>query len=379
MHLRNFNWIILNKFYALSMNILPISPQGTHHSDGSQNMVVIAKETEGVSFFGWCGKKCRRFSLLAAQVAIFALDIFFFAGKMTNKIPSSFTSTSLVILSGTGFIAFPYHFHFIRKLLRDAIFAFHSGNKLIILISVSKIIELASNIGLTTSSFVAAVAGQQENDKMQTSIYMSTMEYGIAILILGQLMNLIYMAMDRQLLRMLTPETINTHSNDIKRALVEEIGSSPPIEQVDLQEPLLEVSQVPLVAKQLAARIRCSMDKDTLEDFLDRLKKLYRNNIQELDPERQDMGDLQKELFGKLKENIQTQLGINLGWKLFLNICGDIAMGVEKYYTPNSLTAASINLTSDLLYTLQISVENRREARQRSHLSRIMNSMNRNN
>lgn len=287
--------------------------------------------------FSWLGEKTRRFSRLAGQGCLLGLDAVFFAGKMWSGVPAILTKTALTLLSGVGFISMPYTLDFMVKSCKDAIFGYRGGNYTVMLIAAAKVAELVSTVGLIVSSFAASVEGMRNETSIQDSLYKMMTPLGEATLALGIGLTVVYMYMNHRALKILEAGDLTDH-----RSLIDSLTG-----QSD--------------ADASAAVIRLSMDKDTLEHLLQLSKGLPQGDL-----------NAKEELVKILEKNIKTQQVINLGGQCVLFIIGDILLAVEKWYTPNSLVSASINLGMASIYTAKILVENLREVDQRHQISMVI-------
>jgi len=281
------------------------------------------------SCLNWSLEKTRRFSRLAGQGLILALDTIFLAGKITQKVPEVVTKATLVALSGVGFVSLPYTLDLVRKTIHDALFGYRADNRLVMLLATAKVIELVSNLGLLALGAVASVEGLKGNNQTQTNIYDVMIPWGEATIGLSISMMLAYMLMNYKALKELTEE----RTAELISGFQDENGN-------------------------LASLVRFSMDKDTLEHFLNKLAEI---------PEEEH-----QELVKVLIENIEVQQRINTGGQLVLVVGGYILMGVEKYYTPNSIESAGINVGVAGAYALKVLVETLQEVWQRHRISGLL-------
>lgn len=305
-----------------------------------------------VSSFTWMGQKCRRFTRLASQGLLLALDGLFFAGKVTDSIPKAITNASLILLSCIPFISMPYSIDYIRKSVKDATFGYRSDNKAVFIIAAAKAIELISTIGLATGGIAGSIEGMAGYDQAQALTYRWMTPWGIATIALSMGTTLAYMYMNHQALKLLTSEGIEQYAYPVIAAFHEESGDIPQ-----------EVNPGVIPNKFLASQIRLCMDKDTLEELLENLKKIPAED-----------SETRKRLMQIVEDNIQTQQKINLGGQLILFLVGDVLMVVQKYFTPNSLVSASISFGMGGLYTIKIGAETFKEIWQRKRITHAVSN-----
>lgn len=293
------------------------------------------------SAVAWLGQKCRRFSLMASQAMVFALDVIFLAGKASDKIPEWVTKGALTALSTVGLVALPYNVDLIRKNIQDAIFSFGADHKILLGLASAHALELTSNCGLVLTGLAAAIEGSLKNEDIQKQIYQVMTPWGIATLAIGLGITISYLAVNHFVLKKFREE-FNESADGVVAAFVD------PERQDSEPNPYL------------AAQVRFCMDKDTLAHFLEQLKEMPPGNIED-----------KRELMRVVIANIETQQKISLGGQLGLTLLGYILMAVEKYYTPNSLVSASINLSVASLYAIKQAVETLREVYQRHRISQF--------
>lgn len=287
----------------------------------------------------WIIQITRRYSRLIEQLCVIALDTLFFSGKVSSKIPQKVTQTTLLLLSGVGLLAIPFSVHYVIKSSKDFIFSCGARHRLVMVLSAAKTVEVATNLGLVVGGFSAALAGVEGAPRFQSGLYRGMVPIGEAVLALGVILLLSFMWMDRRVIRSLAPERLEeSRPHQLRIAFV---GSA---------------SDISRDVRKQAAEIRLCMDKDTLQELIDKLR--YSEGRE-------------AELFQVVRSNVITQQRMNFGGHLVLIIAGYILMAVEKYFTPNSLVSASINLGISSLYTLKVVVETAREVQQRKKISGI--------
>lgn len=295
----------------------------------------------------WLGIKCRRFTPLIQQAGILGLDAVFFAGKVSSKVSNTVTQSALTALNFMGFVSLPYVGHLILKTARDIRLGYKTENHTVVWMASLKLIELVNNLALLTFSFTAATKGMLGDEDTQNKMYVWMQPWGYAGISLSFLNYLTYLYRDTKTL------------NSIRaiRLLAEDEQSSYCVQIINtIAEIKIENSQ----QAYLAAQIRFCMDKDTLGHLLTKVKLLKGENSR-----------TKKEWVGVIQQNIETQLKVNLGPGLGLFIFGEGLLVVEKYYTPNSLVSASINLGAASAYTIKILIENLREVSQRHSINAL--------
>ncbi len=306
-------------------------------------------ESESSSFFTSVAEKCKRYSLLAGQVCILALDILFFIGKVSDNLPKAITRGSLLALSSVGLISLPYTIDFILKTKKAAEFAFEAKNYVVMGISSLRVIELISNVGLLAASFFASLVGFLGDESLQMSIYYIAAPWGYATLVLSIFLLISYLYLDYVAINELKGDQFNVKADGIVGGLIAK------------KKQWRNIPANPY----LAAHIRACMDKDTFSLFKKQLKKLDEDDVAK-----------RREIVKIAYENIVTQQQINLGGQVALNFLGYTLSGVQKYYTPNSIVSASINLVMASLYSIKLGVETVREIYQRLKIEVVATNSN---
>lgn len=283
----------------------------------------------------WAAQKCRRFSRLAAQTTLLTLDGLFFAGKVSDRVPPLVTRTTLVALNGVWLISFPYSGDLFCKVIGDGCQAQRAKTYAITLLAYLKALEIFSGMGLVLLNLSAAVLGLFDQEALQSTLYNGMIPVGEATLLLTMSLTLAYMVLNYLTLKKL---------NKAKE------GENP----LEIATEALDFSE----NGPLAAQIRACMDKDTFYQLREQVALCA--SISQ-----------RGEILEVVRKNIETQQNINLSGQLALLLLGDLLMAVEKYYTPNSLVSATINLSVSSAYTVKILWETLREVTQRGELSYI--------
>jgi hypothetical protein len=271
-------------------------------------------------------KFIRRYSSLINQVTIFALDCFFFVGKLQPDLAPTLSQGALVALSATGFISLPYNIDLIRKSAVDCHFGYRAQNYAASTLGGLRVLEVSSNLALLMINFGASVAGATGNGAIQTQIYQSVTAWGIAAIVLGTMLNLSFLFVVKKTQKIL--------------------------EETD-PESLFQAFTPEGECRYQAAMVRLSMDKDTLGVLMSKAKDAC------------DHQSLQKLVHANLKTEFKSH------WiaKLTLGLVGDALMAVEKYYTPNSLVTASINLGTGTVFTGITLIRYTNEYKQRQRIA----------
>lgn len=265
----------------------------------------------------------RRYSGMVSQALLLGLDTTFFVSKVAYE--STVSKESLVALSALGFIGLPYTVDLIRKTACDAHFGYKASNRIVAILAALRVIELMSNLGLMFCNFAAAVEGVQNEDEAQANIYKSITSFGEAIIVLGMGLNLAFMYVNYRTNKVLTK-------------------TDPQLVLEALESPNIEIYN--------AASLRFCMDKDTLGVLLTKIKvKEYEG------------------LMNIVLANLKTEQKVHLAAKFGFSLLGDGMMAVEKYYTPNSVVSASLNLTAAVAFTVVSLIRYRLEYRQRSKIN----------
>lgn len=291
-------------------------------------------------WFSWANVKVRRFSQCLGQAFLYATNVAFFAGHVSNKVPKSVTKTSLLILSGIGFVPLPFTTHLLIKTGKDSLFAIKNKNLLVLFLSALRIMETVSNLALMSTSFAASILGMQGKEKQQADLYQNMIVWGETTIGVSIFLTVADMGVDFLVLRMLKKD--------------------PPQPGIHYTVDALGGCVVEAPTGYIASMIRFSMDKDTLDKLLNTIKT-------ELNEEKRI------ELFNTVRSNIQLQQNVDLGGNLFITILNYVLMAIERKYTPNSLVSASLTLGTSTVASLRIAVETIREVKQRNRMEKIIN------
>lgn len=285
----------------------------------------------------WIGQKTRRFSRLTSQVCILALDLVFAVGKLVSSTPATVTQSALTLLSYIGVVSLPYNLHLLVKTSCDIKKAYQWNHRWVLIVSLSKNITLISNIALTLIGCAASTVGLLGNYHLQTRIYNATIIWGMTSVALGTVNTLVSMLMNRHLLGYLSTAT-HEQKSPILEALTGALPSN--------------------FAPKEAAEVRFCMDKDTLEKVI-------------LESSSTDLNSSQKaHILSIIQDNIHVQQRLNMGPQLALTLAGDGLLMIEKWYTPNSIESAFINLSVASVYTAFTLMETSREVIQRNRLQK---------
>lgn len=292
----------------------------------------------------------RRYSRVAGQTLIVGVNAVFFAGKLTPQaVPSFVTRTALLSLNGISLVFIPYTADLFLKVMSDAYQGKKMGAYGVALLTSFKALELFSSLGLIVAGFIAAAAGWAQRNEIQKDIYKGMVPIGELALILGIILNIAYIFLNRATLKKM------------------EVLLKPQSEEIEMesltlsQSPLQEFYAQGLLNSPFGCQIKACMDKDTFYQLYAQMEALSLDDLLAL-----------KEVLEVIKKNIETQQ-INFGGQLALILLAEPLMALEKY-KPNSLLSASINLTVSSAYLLKYLIETLREIWQRQRLTDIIRS-----
>lgn len=273
---------------------------------------VRKKSSEAIA---WIGDKSRRYSHLVSQTITLALDIIFFVGKLSNRVPRVVTNGAFTCLNFMSVIALPYIVDLIKKSAIDVSLCYRSRNDVICALTALRTAKLMSDAGLILAGFAAAVVGMKGNEKGQQAIYKVTNPWGKITMAVSIALTVYYLFLSRSVL------------NKLRETSAEAIITA--FEDIENPDSLMVQSHV-------------CMDKDALADFFTRLK---------------NDSNCKEELKELLVKSIEKYHRIKLGGDIFLKVLGYIFLSIQKFYPPNSLVSASINLGFGTAYTVKRFVE----------------------
>lgn len=285
---------------------------------------LIPPAVESEPFYQAGIRFCRRYSSMISQGVLLGLDITFFISKLAYN--SVVSKESLVALSALGFVGLPYNLDLIRKTTVDAHFGYKAHNKTVVVLASLKVVELVNNLALLGCNFAAAIEGLENEDAAQSNLYRSVTAWGESIIALGMGLNLAYMYVNYKTTKVL-----------------------------EVKDPaqILEAFQAPNEEIYHAAALRFCMDKDTLGVLLEKIH----------------LSDEHENRMKIVRANLKTEQKVHLAAKFVFSVLGDVMMGVAKYFTPNSIVSAAMNLTAGILYTVISVVRYQREYFQRKKLA----------
>lgn len=270
-----------------------------------------------------------RGGLVCQQVATLALDTIYLAGKLTTKIPVYITKSALLGLSFTGLLSIQFQGSLIQKTFSDTKHGYKTGQKLIMVTSAIKTSYVTIGVLLTNANLAAAIAGLCGKDTLQMEIYKTMIPMGEATIGMQALLELVGLYLFRKILK--------------QKKLDEEA----------FEKALAYLDPHKAGWNKLASEIRFCMDKDTLNDLINNFSE-QRTPIQAT----------------YTAENIELRQRFALKGGILLSLIGYTLMGVEKYYTPNSIESAVINESVALLYALNVAIQLWREVPQRQAIKK---------
>lgn len=268
----------------------------------------------------------RRYSIVATQVGILALDTVFLISKAEEDSPEKMGEIALILLSSMGILSLHYTADWIWKSVQDAKFALKMANKEIACLSTFKVVQNTSDGALVLGNFYAAMQGVTGHPDEQTAAYQNMILWGEISLASG---------LGLVLLSLYATYRTNKQLN----------------EEVD--DP------------KTAANIRFCMDKDTLWHLIQKLQNLKEEEQQELE-----------NILEIVKKNIDTQLKVTMGGQLVLVVAGYVLQAIEKAYTPNSLVSAAIGFSVATAYAIRMCAEKAIEYVQRGKLDALADNSN---
>lgn len=265
----------------------------------------------------------RRYSIVATEVSLLALNVVFLVAKADEDAPEKLGEVTLALLSTIGVLSLHYYIDVVWKSLQDTSFAYRQQSVPITLLAAAKTAQVANNVALTFGNFVAAMQGVTGDVEGQTLSYQRMILWGEVSLGIGLGITLL--------------------------SLLATWKTKKKIESGELERD-----------PQAIAFVRFSMDKDTLWHLIDKLKRM--------DPQEQEELTQVVEV---VKKNIDTQIKVTMGGNLVLILAGDVLQAIEKAYTPNSLVSAAINCGVSVAYAAKISIEKGIEYFQRKKLDEL--------
>lgn len=289
----------------------------------------------------WLADKGRKFSPLVMQGGIIALDGLFLLGKVTTALPARVTQGALVALSSVGVLSVPYNADFLWKLCRDTLCGLRSKNYLVALMASAKALETFGNMTLVGGGLVASGEGLCGRQEQEGDLYEAMVPVGEGLLALTVLLEVCYFVATRHALGSLREGRY--HSAEQLLRAMDDGGAAD-----DAQR---------------AALLRACMDKDTLRQLLRDRQDIVDNATQ---PAAQA-----EALLAIVADNLDTELKYKQGGSLLLLGAGYGAMALEKYFTPNSVEAAAINLGMALANGGVLLRETLKEVRQRQAISQL--------
>jgi hypothetical protein len=265
----------------------------------------------------------RRYSIVATEVSLLALNVVFLIAKADKDAPKEMTEVTLAMLSTIGVLSLHYSIDVVWKSVQDTCFGYKVKNVPITMLAGVKTLQVANNVALTAGNFYAAIQGLAGDEHGQMRTYKNMILWGEISLGAGLAITLASLFTTWWTKR-----------------------------QIDAGET--EHSEKSI------ANIRFCMDKDTLWHLVEILEKL--------DPEDREAVVSAMKI---VQNNVDTQLKVTLGGHLVLIIAGDILQAIEKAYTPNSLVSAIINCGVSTVYAAKISIEKGIEYYQRGKLDQL--------
>ncbi|MFA6915552.1 MAG: hypothetical protein WC222_04085 [Parachlamydiales bacterium] len=252
--------------------------------------------------------QCRKYSLLTQQACVFGLNCVFLACKSLSNVPPKLTKATLVSLDIVGLCAFPTYFDQIKKSSLDTVSSIRTRQLKLTLISLGRVVETFSNIGLTCGSFAAAMAGYTGDEEGQQLAYNNMIIWGEISLALTYTLDLAYIYINRQALR-----EIPLISEEERFSILRSMD--------DRRKPI-----------DLSCHLRCCMDKDTLRKLLKAVKRLE-----------DEQAELTLLLMDVVRKNVITESRYDDCGQFILNTAGLGCMVIYKYLTPNNLEAAALS------------------------------------
>lgn len=301
----------------------------------------------------------KRYSDTVLKIAICVSDVSFLIGQLSGKPTARMTKNSLIALNVLGILSWIYNVDWIKKDCQDAKFGYRMNSPMATILASINVAQSVRDFFLTVIGTIASVESITGHEDVQLKIYKEMRFVGFGAIIMGIMVYAGYFFatyLTSQKCQKKTEEEIQ----QIFRALRGIDKENDLFKGLYLWEPRLPWN--PTMEK-LAAEIRLCMDKDTLDKFLELLKQLS--------PEKKEVSI---SLFQIMQDNLNTQLKTTLGAKLILMILGSIVLGVERYYTPNSVVSAGINTVLSSAWAFQSIKEKYNESEQRVKAEKEVNN-----
>lgn len=290
------------------------------------------------SAFDWA----RKYSTQVQQGFIIASDLLLVVCKAGN-LPAKVTSSALTALNFVGLVNAGTVMDWSLKSAKDMRSGIRARSPVIAGISGLRCVEILSGLSLTLGSTAAAIMGYFNTDK-QTEMYESMIVWSEATLFLTAALEAAYIYLNRKALKSLSEE------HCVRREVLRAMDDG--------------MTQCNDEGRQ-AALIRAGMDKDTLRELIEGLKRV------------EVEGEEIASIFQVIEDNIRTEMKYDQAAQLAFTVAGYAAMAIEKYLTPNSLGSACINLFFATVEGATMLREATREAGQRKRFSEIFETIDR--
>jgi hypothetical protein len=306
----------------------------------------------------------KRYSETVLKIGILLTDINFLVGK-TTRLPTIPPKGSLIILNALGVLSWVYNVDWILKDCQDVKFGYKMGSRLAWMLASINVAQSVRDFFLTVAGTVASVEGLKGNETTQGKIYNSMRSLGFGSILMGLVVYGCYFLATFRTYQQTNEPLSNNEIRQIFRALrgiskendlfeglnVLSLDHNDLFKGIYVREPYHQWDDKMEV---LAANIRLCMDKDTLARFIELIKQTSSDNT-----------EVNSNIFDLIKQNLHTQLTSNLGAKLILIVLGSVLLGVERYYTPNSVVSVGINTALSAGWAFQSLKEKYTESKQR--------------
>lgn len=281
--------------------------------------------------FCWMGGKCRRFSLVTSETLNLALNIIILVGRLSTTVPAGITKGALTGLSFSGLVGLPYSIALTKKTMKDAALNYAAHNYATSALSAARAVEEISNVGMILTGSAASVAGMLGRNALQFAVYRVMTPWGMATLLLMITTKVAYIMLNRHVLQQFKGSLLDRHAMEVVEAF--------------------RAKKTAIIDRPLAAQVHACMNKTTLAELL-KIKKL---------PAVDHAAAIEKMKIAI--SSIQEQQNSNLSSELALIALGWIAMGIQKYYTPNSVVYPLLNLGMSAAYKIKQHIDARNTCR----------------
>lgn len=275
----------------------------------------------------------RRYSDTLQKSANLLFDVLFLTAKSSAKVSAQLGKISFIALNSLGVLASVYTVDQTRKYAEDAKIAWRSKHPTLFTLALSNVIQGFADLSMLGVGTAAALEGLLNQEDKQALLYQRTKYVSLALVITGFICNLVNFLVIRQ-----TDQALQKLEDEQQIELIRELTHH----------------QMSLEANQL----RFTMDKDTLQKTLQTIRQT----------ESDDLPAWQK-IFEIARQNCHTQRTITFNSRIALMGVGLLLISAgKKWFSPNSLYAAIVNLSISGGWAVQSLREKWNEYQQRAQL-----------